>query len=125
MGPENTVGATMARRNLLLAGCGALALAGCTTAQQAPQQPAWAAYYGLPRTYAAPVRSYTAPQSALPYYGEPNPAARFIQPQPQAPSPAPPPVASRPFPPRIEAPALQPADPDCGWWDPCQFWAGT
>ena len=53
----------MARRNLLLAGCGALALAGCTTAQQAPQQPAWAAYYGLPQYQPS---GYTLSAPALP-----------------------------------------------------------
>jgi hypothetical protein len=118
----------MAPRNLLLAGCGLLALAGCS-GQQLPQSSMQPAYYDWqqqqPWTYSAPPRSYTPPQSR-PYYGEPAPAPRYVEPQPPSPSPARSrPATPRPSPPRSDPAALEPADPDCGWWDPCWLWSGT
>jgi hypothetical protein len=112
----------MRRRNLLLAGCAVLALAGCTTAEQAPQ---WSA---RPRYYYAPPRAYVAPQppqAPLPYYGDPDPPPGYAATPASTPSPAPPAVASRPLPARIAPPAMEPADPDCGWWRLCNLWVGS
>ena len=113
----------MAPRNLLLAGCGFLALAGCTTPPQSEVGPVWY-YYRPPQTYAAPPRSYTAPQSSLPIYGETEAAPRTVEPLAPPPSPAPSRLATRPSPSQIDQP-LEPADPTCGWWRLCNLWMGT
>jgi hypothetical protein len=125
MGPGSMAGARMARRNLLVAGCAVLALAGCTTAEQAPpwaRQPSYS--YAPPRVYAPP-RAYLPPQAPLPSYGDPDPPPHAVAPRPAAPSPAPPSVAAGPAPARHIPPVLEPADPDCGWWRLCNLWAGT
>jgi hypothetical protein len=114
----------MRRRNLLLAGCLALTLASCTTAQQVPQWSARPGYYA-PQRSPAPYYYIEPERTAPSYYAEPAPLPRYVAPPAPAPSPAPPPVASRSLPARVDPPAMEPADPDCGWWRLCNLWVGT
>jgi hypothetical protein len=119
-GARIMLGATMARRNLLLAGCAVLALFGCTTGGQVPQSSAWPGYY-------APQRVPYEPWSGYRPAPEPAPRRRYVPPAPAEPempdqaalAPAPPPV-SRPVP--APAPSFEPADPCVGWWRICHAW---
>jgi serine/threonine-protein kinase len=109
-------------RKLLLAGIAVVALAGCAEQPMPAQWSARPGYYGEPPPY---VQRRPAP---VPYSYYPPPAPRRSAPLPaDDPIPdqaqiAPPPVIPRPSP--EQRPALVPADPDCGWWDPCHLWMG-
>jgi hypothetical protein len=110
------VGATMRVRKTLLAACAVVSLAGCTAEPMPSQWSARPQYYYEPPPDAAP--------RPAPYYYPPSRPERSAPPAddpvPDQAQIAPPPVIERPSP-----PALVPADPDCGWWDPCHLWMGS
>jgi hypothetical protein len=116
-------GATMASRKLLLAGVAVVALAGCT-AGQIPAQ--WS---GRPQYYADPSPYVWQRPAPVPYSYAP-PSRPRSAPLPPADDPIPdqaqlvPPPAVIPRAPPTPRPVLVPADPDCGWWDPCLLWMG-
>jgi hypothetical protein len=109
----------------VIAGVALLSLAGCTSYQPLPHDPAWSGGYS---GAIVPSSSYTRPPSY------PSPP-RYYQ-LPPDPQPAPPPSGGSWLIPRADAaeppplrpvppPELHPVDQSCGWWRLCNFWSGS